>query len=140
ATLPAMILLSVAIPPPFELDRTLILGLQTLTAHWGSQVLDLMDVYHVLAGHVVEISGRQFMVEEACSGINSLFSVLGFTLFFVFITRRHPVHIVLLAVAAMGWVLVANVLRVFTITYFGAVYDVDLTSGWKIEFLGIESL
>ena len=54
---PSLVLLCVAIPPPFELDRTLILELQTWTARWGSRVLDMLGVYHVLAGHVVEIGG-----------------------------------------------------------------------------------
>jgi exosortase len=133
---PALVLLCVAIPPPLELDRTLILALQSLTAGWGSRVLDLLGVYHVLAGHVVETPGRQFFVEEACSGVNSLFSVFGCTLFFVFFHRRRPVPAVLLLCAAVAAVLAANVVRVAGVVYLGTAHGIDLADGWRHDALG----
>jgi exosortase len=134
---PALLLLAVAVPPPFELDRTLILGLQGLTARWGSGVLDLLGVPHLLAGNVVEVSGRRFLVEEACSGVNSLFSVVAATLFFVLLTRRPPLAACLLVAAGVGWVLVANVLRVVLITYAGVVWGVELGEGWRHTAVGL---
>lgn len=134
---PALLLLAVAVPPPFELDRTLILGLQGLTARWGSGVLDLLGVPHVLAGNVVEVSGQRFLVEEACSGVNSLFSVVAATLFLIFLTRRPPLAACLLLVAGIGWVLVANVVRVVLITYSGVVWGVDLGDGWRHTVVGL---
>jgi exosortase len=133
---PALLLLCVAIPPPLELDRTLILALQSWTARWGSRVLDLLGVYHVLAGHVVETGGRRFFVEEACSGVNSLFSVFGCTLFFVFFHRRRPAHAALLLAAAVAWVLAANVARVVGVVYLGTVHGIDLADGWRHDALG----
>jgi exosortase len=136
AGLPALVVLSVAIPPPFELDRTLILALQGWTARWGSRVLDLLGVYHVLAGHVVETPGRQFFVEEACSGVNSLFSVIGCTLFFVFFNRRSLLVGTLLLVAAVSWVLAANVVRVAGVVYLATVHGIDLADGLPHTALG----
>jgi exosortase len=135
--LPALILLAVAIPPPFELDRPLVLSLQALTARWGSQVLDALGVFHVLAGHVVEVGGRQFLVEEACSGINSLFSILACTLFLAFWVRRSIVLTLLLVASAVGWVLAVNVLRVVLVVYSGTVWGFDLATGWRHEALGM---
>jgi exosortase len=136
AGLPTLLLLCVAIPPPLELDRTLILVLQTWTAQCGSRVLDLLGVYHVLAGHVVQTAGRQFFVEESCSGVNSLFSVFGCTLFFVFFHRRHPVPAALLLVTAVAWVLAANVVRVVGVVYLGTAHGIDLSDGWRHDALG----
>ena len=117
AALPAWLLLWLIIPPPFELDRQLILWLQSLTTRWASAVLDFLGQYHVLAGNVVEIGGRRLFVEEACSGVNSLFSAAACTLFFVFLVRRPPLHAALLLAASVGWVLAANVVRVAGIAY-----------------------
>jgi exosortase len=135
--LPAWLLLWLAVPPPFELDRQLILSLQTLTAQWSSRVLDLLGVFHVMAGNVVEISGRRLLVEEACSGINSLFSILACTLFFVFWTRRPLVQSLLLLAAAVAWVLLANVTRVTLVTYASARWGIDLTAGRPHQALGL---
>jgi hypothetical protein len=51
--LPAWAFLGLVVPPPFELDRNLVLALQTLTAQWGSRVLDFLGVFHVMAGQVL---------------------------------------------------------------------------------------
>ena len=134
--LPSLLLLGLIVPPPFELDRQLILSLQSLTARWASAVLDFFGVYHVMAGNVVEIGGRRLLVEEACSGVNSLFSLLACTLFFVFLVRRPPIHAILLLLAAVGWVLIANVARVVTVAYGTTHWGVDLAEGWRHEALG----
>jgi exosortase len=137
AALPAWLLLWLVIPPPFELDRQLILSLQTFTAGWSSRILDFLGVYHVMAGNVVEVGGRRLLVAEACSGVNSLFSVLACTLFFVFWARRPVVQSLLLLTAAVAWVLLANVARVTLVAYTCARSGVDLTVGWRHEALGM---
>jgi exosortase len=137
AALPAWLLLWLAVPPPFELDRSLILGLQSLTARWSSSALDVLGVLHVMAGNVVESSGRRLLVEEACSGVNSLFSVLACTVFFVLLARRpFPWSLTLIA-AAIAWVLAANVARVVFVTYASVRWGIDLTSGWRHDALGL---
>jgi exosortase len=137
AALPAWVLLWLLVPPPFELDRRLILALQAWTSWWSSSVLDFLGVFHVLAGNVVEINGRPLLVEEACAGINSLFSVLACTVFFVFLVRRPPVRAVLLIAAAVGWVLAANVARVVGVVYLLDRCDLDLTTGWRHDAFGM---
>ena len=136
ALLPAWLLLCCAVPPPFELDRQLVLWLQSLTARWASAVLDFLGLYHVMAGNVVEVGGRRLFVEEACSGVNSLFSALACVLFFALLMRRRPLRIALLLTATVGWVLAANVARVAGIAYLLGRFGVDLTNGWRHEALG----
>jgi exosortase len=136
AALPAWLLLWLTVPPPFELDRQLILWLQSLTARWASALLDVIGLSHVMAGNVVELGGRRLLVEEACSGVNSLFSALACTLFYIFLVRRPPVRAVLLLAAAAGWVLAANVVRVAGVAYFAARWGIDLTDAQRHEALG----
>jgi exosortase len=137
AAWPAWAVLWLAVPPPFELDRNLILVLQTFTTRWSSRLLDLFGVFHVMDGHVVEVSGRRLLVEEACAGINSLFSVLACTLLFVLWARRPLVRGALLIVAAAGWVLAANVARVVVIAFLFSTRGVDWTAGWRHKALGL---
>jgi exosortase len=135
--LPAWVLLWLAVPPPFDLDRNLVLWLQGLTASWSSSLLDLLGIWHVMAGNVVEVAGRRLLVEEACSGVNSLFSVLACTLFFVFVTDRRAIHAVLLLFAALAWVLVANVARVVFVTYATLRWHINLVDGWGHDAVGL---
>jgi exosortase len=134
---PAWALLWLVVPPPLELDRNFILGLQAWTSRWSSAALDALGVFHVRAGNVIETDGRKLMVEQACSGINSLFSVLACTLFVVLLTRRGAVRGALLLAAAVGWVLVANVARVVAVAVLETRWGIDASTSWRHEALGL---
>jgi exosortase len=105
-----------AIPLPFNLDTKLVTSLQTITAHWSSRLLDAIGVLHVMSGNAVEIPGHRLMVEEACSGVQSLFACLCATIFFVLWTQQPKVRGTLVVLSSIGWVLVANAVRVVLIT------------------------
>jgi exosortase len=121
------------IPPPFGLDATLIMSLQTLTTRWSSLLLDMVGVQHVIAGHIIEVGEQRLFVAEACAGVNSLFSIIACTLFYIFLMRIHVIRACLLLLAAIGWVLVANMGRIFIIAYFR---EINLAEGWRHEALG----
>jgi exosortase len=135
--LPVLVALALVVPPPFGLDRNLILNLQTFTSLWSSRMLDTLNVFHVLDGHVVEVSGRRLFVEEACAGINSLFSLVACTLLYVLWMRRWLLPSVLLLAAAVGWALAANVVRVVLIVYLLTNYGLDLAEGWRHDALSM---
>ncbi len=137
ACLPAWVFLWLAVPLPFELDRQLILALQSLTTRWSSKLLDVAGVYHVMAGHVVEIAGQRLFVEEACAGVNSLFSIFACTLFFVFWVGRPWRWSCVLLAAAVFWVIVANVLRVTVIAYAADRWGLNLAEGWVHTAAGL---
>ena len=63
-----------------------------LTAKITGSLLDLVPVAHVMSGHVIEVSGKRLLVEEACSGVHSLFSVLTSAFFFLLWTRCPPIR------------------------------------------------
>jgi exosortase len=134
--LPAWIFLWLLVPPPFGFDYSLILRLQTLTTRWSSTLLDLVGVFHGITGHVIEIGGQQLFVEEACAGINSLFSILACALFYVFYTRMRALRAVVILLASLLWVLLANVARVFLVAYLLKRWDVNLALGWRHDALG----
>lgn len=135
--LPAWALLWLLVPPPMDLDRLLILQLQALTTGWSSAVLDAFGVFHLVSGNVIEIDGRALLVEQACSGINSLFSLLACTLFLVLLTRRGWTRGMLLLLAAVGWVLAANVARVVLVALLETRWGVSAATGWRHEALGL---
>lgn len=137
AVLPGWIFLWLIIRPPLNFDLALIGWLQQQTAQAASAVLDLLGVIHVLAGNVVELPGRQLLVEEACSGIHSLFSALACTLFYLLWTRRRwaPALVVLLTVPF--WVMLANLARVVLVTALRAKWDIAAEQGVLHQVLGL---
>ena len=125
------------IPPPFGLDWKLITVLQTVTGRAGSHVLDMLGVLHVMEGNVVRVPGREFMVEEACSGIHSLYVVLASSLFFVLWARRPLWQCRAPDLAGFAWVMLGNIARVVTVAYLGTRWGIDVGEGWRHEALSL---
>ena len=134
--LPAWLLLFLAIPLPGPLDGRFIAVLQRLTSIGASRVLEVAGVLHARDGNVVDLGGYSILVEEACSGVHSLYSVMACTMFWSAWKRRPMGHALLLLLAALPWVLAGNVARIVAVATLDGVGGVNLSSGWGHEALG----
>lgn len=127
AAIPALVYLLLIIPPPFNLDVRLVTFLQTYTSRVANRILDLMGIYHAINGVVIEVGDKKYEIEHACSGISSLLSVLACTLFYIFWVHAHWLRAILLILAAVSWVMMANVLRVVIIVFCDTMFEIDLS-------------
>ena len=117
---PALTFLALAIPLQTDAYRQFIVYLQGLTARGSGGVLDVVGIYHFQAGNVLEVAGRPLLVEEACSGIQSLSAVFTSTLLFAFWIRRSALHTALLALSSVGCALLVNIGRVVAVAMLSA--------------------
>ena len=131
------ILLWLLVPPPFRGDDRLITWLQSFTSEGASIVLDRLGVLHLLAGNVIDLPGRSLFVEEACSGIQSLFALMSCAAILVVFSRRRAIPAVLLVASTVFWAGLFNIVRITTVVYALARWDIDLSSGWQHELLGV---
>ena len=134
--LPVWALLWLAVPPPLDWDEDLIGGLQSLASRGCSPLLDVLGVRHLVEGNVLVLPGHRLLVAEACSGVNSLFTLLSATALFVVVAQRPLVRAVLLLAASVFWAGLMNMLRVVTVTLAQSWCGVDLSAGWRHETLG----
>lgn len=130
----AWIVLWMGIRLPLTADETLAQKLQEIAADRAGIVLDSLGQLHLLDGNVVETPTdsidsptKRYMVEEACSGVQSLFAITACTVFFSLWMRETWWRAILLLVAAWWWVWVANVGRVVLVTYLNSNF------GWKVD-------
>ena len=137
AVLPAWGLLWLAIPPPRQYDFVLVGRLQDVVGMGSSRLLDALGVFHVMNGHVVEVAGRQLLVDQACSGIYSLVTLLAGTLFYAAWVHASPLRAAVLAASSVLWVLFGNVVRIVTVAWLETRWRVDVASGWKHTLLGL---
>ncbi len=133
----AVALLALCIPLPFRFDWQMVSGLRDLTSTLGSEVLNFFRLPHLRNGNVLEVGGRSLFVAEACSGVNSLFSSLCCVLVWAGFMRVHWVQTLLLLVAAVFWLIVANSLRVIVVAMGVAWWNIDLATGLQHEALGV---
>ena len=127
--LPAWVVLSLAVPLPLGIDLQLILVLQRVATRWASGCLDLLGYRHLVRGVVIDVPGHSFLIEEACSGINSLFAALTCALFYAMLLRSGVLRTLLLLGLTTLWVVAANAVRVSVVTIAGSQWDLPLTEG-----------
>jgi exosortase len=134
---PSLILLCVIIPPPGRWDLTITQNLQQLAVGVSSRMLDQLHVPHVKSGNILEIPGRRLLVEQACSGINSLMAVLAFTLLYGFWKQRPLWRILLLLPAAAVFVVCGNIARITGEAWLKVSCQIDVLDGVKHQLMGL---
>jgi exosortase len=134
--LPVWLVMWLIVPPPLGLDFRLISWLQSSTSRMASLLLDLLGVLHLMEGHVLVLPGHRMLVDEACSGVNSVLVLLVLTAMFVVSARRPLLWSALLLASSVAWAWAGNTVRVATIAIAQAWYELDLSTGWQHELLG----
>ena len=118
-------------------DVTLIQWLQKVTTRISSGVLDQLGIDHIREGNVLTLPDHKLFVEQACSGVVSLFTIVATAAIFGAFLRRSLFHTLLLMAAGAFWAGAANILRVVAIALFLEKMQIDLTSGWRHDVLGL---
>ena len=138
--LPAAFILLPAVRPPSNIDIKAIAYLQQFTTAVASKILDVLGILHNVQGNTIVMpDGGQFFIEEACSGVQSFFTLIFCALAFAVFEKRTVLHTLLLLVAAAFWSAFANTIRVFSICAADTV-DIDLANGTPHMALGYACL
>ena len=135
--LPALLLLLILIPPPLAADSKLIEQLRVLAVAWSSRLLDVLGVTHALSGNIIELPGQKLLVDEACSGINSVLITLAGSLFYGLWRRRSAIHILVCLVSTLSFVLLGNLARITLGAWLKFRYSIDILSGRSHEIAGL---
>jgi exosortase len=130
-------LLAVTIPLPFTLDTKLIQWLQIYSSWACSGVLDAFAIPHLRSGNIIRIQGRELFIEEACSGVDSLYALFAVALVLILFWRRPFLPAVLLLISVPIWSSLGNLLRLTTIALGIQKLGIDLSDGMPHTILGL---
>lgn len=131
------LLLWLLVPLPLNVDERLVRSLQRLSSQLSSAILDLFGILHLMSGNVLRLPDKQFFVDEACSGIISVMSMIACAMIYAVWKNRSFLHLLALVVAGITWALVLNVLRICIIAGAYRFLDIDLSTGTVHEVLGL---
>jgi exosortase len=135
--LPGWLVLLTVLPPPLKLDARFAMLLQEWATAGSSRLLGLLGIPHLLTGLIIEIPGQRLLVEEACSGINSVLFMTSACVFYAMWQRRPLIFLCLLYALTIGCVLVGNLVRITSGVWLLFHFQIDLFAGWKHEALGL---
>lgn len=125
---------------PLNGDVAVIQSLQALTTTVASKALLRLGFLHVRTGNVLDFPGKRFMVEEACSGVQSLFTILFIAALVICTKRRTLAHGMVLLASGVGFAGIMNVARVMSIAVAWDRYQLDLSTGIRHDLLGYACL
>lgn len=127
--------------PPQNRDEQVIQKLQLITSRIASDFLNVMQIDHIREGNVIQpMVGVPLEVADACSGVQSLFTVM-FIAAFIGVSKQYSiVRSLLLMSTAVFWALLMNVGRVLTIAVAQVKFSLDLTTGWQHDAVGYAAM
>ncbi len=134
---PGWLVLLTVLPPPLKLDARFAMLLQEWATAGSSRLLGLLGIPHLLTGLIIEIPGQRLLVEEACSGINSVLFMTSACVFYAMWQRRPLIFLGLLYALTIGCVLAGNLVRITSGAWVLFHFQIDLFAGWKHEALGL---
>ena len=138
---PITMLALICLIPPLNGDQRLISWLQLLSAHFTSQILDLLGYPHYMPGTVIRVpGGKGFGIDEACSGVMSFFTLLTVAVIFVVAMRRPWFRSSILLLSATFWAIFMNTIRILAIPLADSAFQWDLAHGLAHDVLGYTTL
>ncbi|MEM7313726.1 MAG: exosortase U, partial [Planctomycetota bacterium] len=130
-------ILWLALPLPLGLDGQLTAQLQRLSSRASSTLIDFLQIPHILMGNAIQLTDRELFVDEACSGIVSLFSIIACSTIFGVWKKRSLVHVIAMTAMGILWATGMNVIRILTIVIFHHRWQINLAEGALHELLGL---
>ncbi|WP_081613732.1 exosortase U [Rhodopirellula sallentina] len=125
---------------PLGFDSLLVLRLQPITTQLSSLLLDVVRVPHAVKDNVIQLASRDLFVAEACSGIQSVFTLAFLSTLLIAYYRRRlwlaPFYLVIACLLAVA----GNVLRVTTVAVVDHAMGWDWAEGWSHDLLGYATL
>ncbi len=133
-------LLAITIPLPLNLDQALIQTLQQKSAEACSWAMDFLEVPHLRNGNIITVRGKQLFVEEACSGVGSLYALAAVAIALLVLNRRSFWVAAIVLPSVLLWSYLGNFLRLSTICVALDWYGRDLSTGSDHDLLGFAPL
>jgi exosortase len=127
----------VLLPLPLNYDQRLITRLQLLSSWMSSKILDALGVMHLMLGNTLSLKDKQLFVDEACSGIVSLVSIITCIIVYAIWQRRRLFHTLVLILAGGVWTTFMNTARICTIAIAQDWFEIDLAEGTPHMVLGL---
>jgi len=129
--------LLLAVPLPQIIFNSIAFPLQLLAARIATDTMQALWVPVLREGNIMHLASVSLDVEEACSGIRSLFSLLAIGVLYAQVTTKKLTPRLLMALAVIPIAIAANVFRVTTTGLLAHYLSVETAMGFFHQLGGI---
>ena len=125
------------LPFPAGYDDKLIQFLQRQSSNFTSVILDCIGILHLPEGNVLELAQKRLFVDEACSGVDSLYALMAICLCLVLWFRQRLFVAVISLSLVPVWASCGNIVRLVSIVLGLEWFGIDLSHGMQHTILGL---
>jgi exosortase len=130
--------LALLVPVPGWVLDAATIGLQHFISTAATAILALLDYPVMRQGVVIYVAHYQLLVEDACSGMNSLFGLIAISLFYIYLLHRaNWRHALMLIIAILPIAIFVNLIRVLTLILITYYFGDAVAQGFIHNFAGI---
>lgn len=125
------------LPPPNRWDEAIVGPLQANATTVSERVFEGLGWSVVRQGNVLQLPGLKLLVEEACSGVHSLYALIALGVAWVFFVDRPRWLEVVLVLVTVPVAVAANSVRVIATGVLAYKVDPDYARGLTHELTGM---
>ena len=133
-----LLYLAFVIPPPGSVLEDITAPLKQFVSHMATDWLSSWGLPVAREGVTIFVAQYQLLVEDACSGMNSLVGLIAVSLLYIYLMRGSSwVYSVLLLFFVIPVAIIANIIRIMVLvllTYYGGN---DLAQGFLHQTAGL---
>lgn len=124
------------VPPPFSLLDKVTLPLRYISAFGVEKIFQLLRFPIQREGLMYVISGKQMMIDEACSGLRSLVTMFALVLPYVYLIKCKLTKKTVLISSVIPLALVGNIARIIVISLMSLYLGTEVAQGFMHYFSG----
>jgi exosortase len=130
-----LLYLAFVIPPPSDVLAALTAPLKDFVSHAATGALSVFGVPVSREGVTIFVAQYQLLVEDACSGMNSIVGLTAVSLLYIYLVRgAKPLYALVLTICVIPIAVVANILRIMVLILLTYFFGNDVAQGF-LHFL-----
>jgi exosortase D (VPLPA-CTERM-specific) len=133
----ALIFVLTMFPLPYFLNTKLMVQLRLISSKLGVAMIQLYGLPVTRQGNVIDLGFVQLQVVEACSGLNSLISLLVLSLLIVYFFRSHLWKRCLVVLSAVPLAILTNSMRIAVTAVLHRYFGPEIAQEFFHEFSGL---
>jgi exosortase len=133
----AILFLIFMIPLPLVAIVGITFKLKIFAAYWACKVVNLLGIPAILDGSVIKMRHTHVVVEDVCSGLRSLISLLALGALVAYLSKLVNWKKAVVFFAAGVMAIVANIVRIVFMSLTSEIYGAKFTEGFLHTLSGL---
>lgn len=136
-TLFSILFLIFMIPLPLIAIVGITFKLKIFAAYWATKIINALGVRAILDGSIIRMRHTQVIVEDVCSGLRSLISLLALGTIIAYLTKLSRWKKIVVFLAAGIMAIIANIVRIIFMALTTEIYGAKFTEGFLHTLSGL---